>query len=79
MAKYKIMSSKSGANLGTYEAATPAEAMDAMARDAGYENLAHAAEVTGNPDAHLYAELAEGGANFDNGAGGCNSQPRNDF
>lgn len=41
MTTYQITSS-AGADLGTYEGATPAEALDAMCRDAGYKSAADA-------------------------------------
>jgi hypothetical protein len=46
MKTYKIISS-AGVNMGTFEGATEAEALDAMARDAGYRDSAEAAEVAG--------------------------------
>ncbi len=43
---YRIVSS-AGVDMGTYTAATTEEALDAMARDAGYAGAAEAAEVAG--------------------------------
>ena len=45
MTKYLITNAKSGAELGVYEGATEAEALDAMARDAGYADYAACCEV----------------------------------
>jgi hypothetical protein len=41
MALYRIDNNKSGVFLGIYQAETPRLALDAMARDAGYENYAN--------------------------------------
>ena len=43
---FRIISS-AGQDMGTYTAETPAEALDAMARDAGYASAEEAAEVAG--------------------------------
>lgn len=46
MTHYQITSS-AGVDMGIYEGSTPAEALDAMARDAGYRDQADAAEQVG--------------------------------
>lgn len=46
MTSYKITSS-AGVDMGVYAGSTPTEALDAMARDAGYRDQAAAAEVAG--------------------------------
>ena len=45
MGKYQITNTISGVELGVYEGATEAEALDAMARDAGYSDYAECCEV----------------------------------
>ena len=42
---YRIENTLSGVDLGAYEGATEAEALDAMARDAGYTDYAEAQSV----------------------------------
>jgi len=46
MAKWTIENSRTGMVMGTYKGATEAEALDAMARDAGYRDYAEACEVS---------------------------------
>lgn len=46
MAHFQIVSS-AGVEMGTYEADTASEALDAMARDAGYRDQADAASQVG--------------------------------
>lgn len=45
MNKYLITNTISGVELGAYEGAAAAEALDAMARDAGYSDYAECCEV----------------------------------
>lgn len=45
MARFLISNRRSGADLGVYEGETEAEALDAMARDAGYDSFAGMAET----------------------------------
>lgn len=52
MAKWQITSG-AGADLGIYEGETKEDALDAMARDAGYANNAEATKVSGDDGAHL--------------------------
>lgn len=49
MKSYKITSS-AGIEMGTYEGEMVADALDAMARDAGYASAADAAATTGDFD-----------------------------
>lgn len=58
MKVFRIVSS-AGADLGIFEGATAEEALDAMARDAGYSSLAEATEVAGPFDGTV-KELNEG-------------------
>lgn len=58
--KFQIVNPTTGINLGTYEGATKAEALDAYARDAGYTSFADACEVTGDdPERDAGLRVAE--------------------
>ena len=46
MSAYSIQSNVTGLHLGTYEADSREAALDAMARDAGYTDYAHACRAT---------------------------------
>lgn len=43
--RFRIIQSRSGADLGIYSGRTEAEALDTMSRDAGYRDNLHAHEV----------------------------------
>jgi len=53
---YRITKTRSGHTLGDYQGATESEALDAMARDAGYENFEAACEVAPIKDGELLVE-----------------------
>lgn len=57
--KFIIGNKLSGVNLGTYEAETQAEALDAMARDAGYANYADIGPAISGGDDLVITEVAE--------------------
>lgn len=50
MKTYTITNTKSGVILGTYEADTEQDALEAMAHDAGYKTYAEACEVAPDSD-----------------------------
>lgn len=54
MPVYQIKSIKSGVVLGLYEAADEQGARDAMARSAGFDDAAQAAEVSGDAASQLH-------------------------
>ena len=59
MAKWKITSDASGADLGVYEGDTAGDALDAMAREAGYGSHSEACAVTGDDGRHLRVTRVE--------------------
>ncbi len=50
MALYSIENVKTGESLGVYQADSVVEALEAMARDAGYATYAEACEVSNGAD-----------------------------
>lgn len=54
------ITSSAGVNLGTYAAKSPKEALNAMARDAGYESQAHAEKATGEAFSGKVTEVVLG-------------------
>lgn len=53
MATYRIENTISGVVLGEYAGDTPEQALDAMARDAGYSDYAEACEVAPVKDGEI--------------------------
>lgn len=45
LTSYRIENTRSGVIIGVYQGRTPREALDAFARDAGYDDYDHACEV----------------------------------
>lgn len=58
MTSYTITNRISGLCLGTYEGATPQEAIEVMRRDAGYADSQAAADALGTTVEALDAELS---------------------
>jgi hypothetical protein len=63
--EYTIESLQSGVLLGTYHGNTPEEALDAMARAAGYRDAADARKSSGDDGSHLRVTLEQCAVAFD--------------
>ena len=59
MTSYHIINSE-GVEMGIYQGETKADALDAMARDAGYKDQAEATTVAGDFDGTVYELQADG-------------------
>lgn len=59
MARWNISNTTSGLELGVYEGVTREEALDAMARDAGYESFADSCKTCGDDGSDIKAERVE--------------------
>lgn len=57
MARYNLTSRSSGLDLGTYEAPTAYDAIEAMHRDAGYDSIDAAAKALGQTAEALIADI----------------------
>lgn len=57
MATFSITNRSSGLCIGDYQGRNADDAIDAMARDAGYDSQAHAAATLGTTVAALRADL----------------------
>lgn len=58
MTRYRIVNTAYGTDLGVYEAKDEAGALDALARDAGYNDYAHANTVAPSPEGEILVERA---------------------
>ena len=56
MTSFNIHNITSGVFLGTYRGDTASDALDAMARDAGYESFAECCDVVGDDGSDMEAE-----------------------
>ena len=76
--RYVIVNLASGATLGTYRADSSDDALDAMAKDAGYQDCGHMIEQVGyDPDVVTY-QVADDSADIETGTGYGLTGPAND-